>query len=129
MIDMPRRFAAIASAVSQMAGGPYHAGKVHTVSDPVYDDGGSIIDPGIQVERDCMVQVDSVTEAMRAEAGFTEKDVRLLIIDLSGPIDTDAVVEVLPGPMVPDDLVGSYSVQSVGRDPFVVYRECRGRRV
>ena len=121
-------FASIAAAVSATYGGPFFAGKVHTVSETVYDDGGSIADPGVEVERDCMVQVDAVTEAMRGERGFSEEDVRLLVIGLAGDLNTDAVVEVLPGPNVPADHVGSWSIQSVGRDPLGVYRECRGRK-
>ena len=115
-------FAGIAAAVSQAFGGPFHAARVITSTPPVLDDGGSIVSPGTSIERACMVQVDAVTEAMRAAEGFTERDVRLIIISLDGDLDTDARVVVDAGPHV-----GEYSVQSVGRDPLAVYRECRGR--
>ncbi|RSV15679.1 hypothetical protein CA235_07450 [Sphingomonas sp. ABOLF] len=121
-------FASAAVAVSGAFGGPYHAGKVHTVSETTYDAGGSILTPGQPVERDCMVQVDAVTEAMRQAEGFTERDVRLLVIGLAGDLDTDALVEVLPGATAPADHVGLWSIQSVSRDSLGVYRECRGRR-
>lgn len=117
-------FTSIAAGFSSALGGPYHPSIVRTQEDPVYDDGGSIITPGDVVERDCLCQVDSVTEAMRAEKGYADQDVRLLIIDLKGSLDTDAVVEVTGGPHV-----GTYSVQTVSADPFSIYRECRGRRV
>jgi hypothetical protein len=121
-------FASIAAAVSSAYGGPYFPGKVHTVSDTTYDDGGSILTPGQPVVRPCLVQVDAATEAMRQSAGFTDTDVRLLVIGLAGDLNTDATVEVLPGPTVPADHVGLWSIQSVGRDPLGCYRECRGRR-
>lgn len=121
-------FASVATAVSAAVGGPYFPGKVHTVTETEYDDGGSILTPGQPVERDCMVQVDAVTEAMRQAEGFTDRDVRLLVIGLAGDLDTDALVEVLPAATVPADHAGLWSIESVSRDPFGVYRECRGRR-
>lgn len=117
-------FARIAARVSKRHGGPFHDARVLTVAAPVYDDGGSIVTPGMPVERPCMVQVDAVTEAMRSEAGFTDRDVRLLVISLDGELDTDARVAVDKGPHV-----GTYSVQSVGTESFGIYAECRGRPV
>lgn len=122
LVSVADAVARIAGRVSARFDGPYHAAKVITISDAVYDDGGSIIMPGSPVERDCICQVDAVTEAMRSELGFTEKDVRLLIMSLVGDLDTDATVKVIEGPHV-----GVYSVQSVGTESFGIYRECRGR--
>ena len=121
-------FASVAVAVSGTFGGPYFPGKVHTVSETIYDDGGSILEPGQPIVRPCQVQVDAVTEAMRQAEGFTERDVRLLVIGLAGDLDTDAMVEVLPDATVPADHAGLWSIQSVSRDPLGCYRECRGRR-
>jgi hypothetical protein len=116
-------FAGIAAQISQAFGGPYHAARVITSTPPEYDEGGSIVTPGQVVERACLCQVDAVTEAMRTE-GFTQGDVRLLIIRLAGDLDTDARVSVDAGPHE-----GVYSIQAVSRDPLAVYRECRGRAV
>lgn len=124
MLDMPAVFERIAGRVSARFGGPYHAAKVITITEAIYDDGGSIATPGDVMERDCSCQVDAVTEAMRSEVGFSEKDVRLLIIGLSDTLDTDARVQVLAGPFP-----GTYSVQSVAGDPFAIYSECRARPV
>lgn len=115
-------FAGVAAAVSAACGGPYHAARVVTVSAPVMV-GGSIVTPGVATERACMCQVDVATEAMRQAEGFTQGDVRLLIVSLAGGLDTDAMVEVDAGPGA-----GTYSVQAVSRDAMGAYWEARGRR-
>ena len=77
------------------------------------------------MEIDVMAQVDSVTDAMRTEAGFVDRDVRLLILadGLTRPIDTAATVSVSAGASA-----GVYSVQRAQLDPMGVYWDCRGRR-
>lgn len=123
---LAERFASIANRISAAVGGPYHAGRVNMPGRVKYDDGGSIVTPAAPMSYDCMVQVEAVTEAMRAEAGFAEKDVRLMILrnGLFVEINTDATVEVLAGPFAG----ASYSIQSVGGDGMAVYWDCRGRR-
>jgi hypothetical protein len=114
-------FAGLATAF----GAPFHAGKARWPGVPVYDDGGSIVSPGSPIVKDCTVQVDAATEAMRAAEGYKDTDVRLLVLaaSLDGSLDTQATVEVLTGPHA-----GRYSVQSVERDPAGVAWDCRGRR-
>lgn len=125
------RFASIAGAVAARYGGPFHAGVLHWPGEPVYDDGGSIVTPGVPFEIPCSVQIDSVTEAMRAEAGFTDKDVRLIVLapGLTRPVDSDAEVEVLPGPNVPALHAGRWSIQSETQDVLGCAYDGRGRRV
>lgn len=125
-MTIPLAFARIATAFSAAGLGPYFPSKAITITDAVYDDGGSIVTPGVVVERDCMIQVDSVTEAMRSQEGYTDRDVRLLVLSttLVGLLDTSATVNVLEGPNP-----GSYSLQTCVRDPMGVYWECRGRAV
>lgn len=63
-------------------------------------------------------QVDAATEAMRAQAGYTGTDVRLLILAAAiDPIDTDCEVAV-----------GNrrFAIASVDQDPAGAYFECRG---
>ncbi|WP_157073612.1 hypothetical protein [Sphingomonas soli] len=110
--------------MSARFGGPYHAGKLIWQGEAVYDDGGSIIDPGTPVEFECMVQIDSVTEAMRAEAGYTDKDVRLIILapGLGKVVDTDAALEVLAGPHT-----GSYTIAGQSLDTLGFAFDGRGR--
>jgi hypothetical protein len=105
--------------------GPYVAGKVIDQTEQTFDDGGSIADPGVVVERDCMVQVDLATEAMRQADGYADGDARFLILSttLTGALDTDATVQVLAGP-----LAGTWLVSAIERDPFGVYWQGRGRR-
>ena len=120
-----------AAAFAQLAAGfsgddgPYFPAIVRTETPPVIDDGGSIVTPGEAVERDCMAQVDAVTDAMRLQDGFTQRDVRLLILSatLTGSLDTTARVEVTAGPNA-----GVYSVQSVARDPVGIGWDCRARK-
>ena len=115
-------FAGIAIGFSEACGGPYFAARVITPGVPVYDDGGSIVTPAAPSYRACHCQVDAATDAMRAEAGFVDQDVRLLVIGLTGDLSADDRLEVLAGPRA-----GVYSVQSVGRDPGAVGFEARGR--
>lgn len=63
-----------------------------------YDDEGEI--SRASTARDCLAQVDSVTESMRSAEGYTATDraVYVLASSLSGPLDSDAQVEVLTGP-------------------------------
>jgi hypothetical protein len=125
MIDPAAAFSSIALKVSSAFGGPYVAGKVIDQTEQTFDDGGSIADPGVVVERDCMVQVDLATEAMRQSDGYAEGDARFLILSttLTGALDTDATVRVLAGP-----LAGTWLVSAIERDPFGVYWQGRGRR-
>jgi len=127
---MAAAFSGIALSFSQAMGGPYHSGVVHWSGTPVFDDGGSIVAPGSASERPCSVQIDAVTEAMRGQDGYTDRDVRLIILapTLDGSLDSDVRVEVLAGIDVPVDWVGFWSIESVDRDPLSIGWSCRGRR-
>lgn len=125
MMDLANIYAAKAIAISAQYGGPYHSGFIVDYAAPVYDSGGSIVTAGARQVRECQVQVDSATQAMRAADGYTEGDMRILVLasGLSGAITTDSRVEITAGPNV-----GSCLVASVARDPLGVYWELRGRR-
>ena len=118
-------FAGIAVAFSQAGLGPYFDSFANWPGEPVRDDGGSIVTPGTPIAKPCQCQVDSVTESMRAEAGYRDKDVSLLVLcaTLDADLDTDATVEVTAGPNA-----GVWSVQSVGKDSMGTHWLCRGRR-
>jgi len=107
-------FADIGLAFSAAFGGPYHDARVIDQVAPVYDDGGSIITPGGVEYRPCSVHIDVATDAMRRAEGFVDTDVRFIVLaaTLTGPLGTDAEVEVLAGPFV-----GTWSVSSLERDP------------
>jgi len=124
-VTIPAAFARIATAFSAAGLGPYQPSVASWPGVPVEDDGGSIVSPGTPMEIDVMAQVDSVTDAMRTEAGFVDRDVRLLILadGLTRPIDTAATVSVSAGASA-----GVYSVQTAQLDPMGVYWDCRGRR-
>lgn len=122
MLD--QAFAEIATLVGEAVSGPYHDAVLLYAGTPVYDDGGSIITPGVPSEVAVRVQIDRVTEAMRQAEGFLERDVRLLIL---GPtsLTTEPDVSVSAGPFAGQ----SYTIQTAGRDPLGFGWECRARQI
>jgi hypothetical protein len=125
MLNMVAKFATVAQAVSAAYGGPYYDALVHSAGEPVFDSGGSIVTPGIASSWTCQAQVDSVTQDMRQAEGYTDADMRILVLadTLAGAITLDNTIEVLAGPHA-----GAWMIASINRDPFGVYWELRGRR-
>lgn len=115
-------FRQIAGSISAAVGGPYAPGKLIYPGTPVYDDGGSIIEPGVPYEVDCQVQVDAVTEAMRLDAGYLAEDVRLIVLVDRAP-DTTPKVRVDAGPFAGN----AYSIQTAERDTLGFGWQCRAR--
>jgi hypothetical protein len=73
----------------------------------------------------CRVQVDACTEAMRAQAGYTERDVRILILQhgiAGGDLDTDCAVTVNSG----RHAGRKFNIMWHTQDPASSYWECRG---
>lgn len=118
-------FANIGLAFSAAFGGPFHAARVIDQLPIEYDDGGSIIGGGGPVYRDCSVQIDMATVAMRQDAGFVEGSTRFIVLaeTLTGSLGTDAEVEVLAGPHA-----GLWTVSSIERDPVAAGWVGTGRR-
>lgn len=116
-------FAGIAREFGAMGIGAYVDAQVISQAVVTFDDGGSIASSGEPTRRDCQVQVDVATEAMRGQNGFAEGDVRLLVIELTGGITTDDAIEVLAGAYA-----GVWSVAAVSADPAGIGYDCRGRR-
>ena len=117
-------FRQIAGAVSAAVGGPYAAAKLLFPGEPVYDDGGSIITPGVPFEVDCTAQVDVVTEEMRLDAGYLAKDVRLLIL-VDRELDTTPDLRIDAGKFAGN----TYSLQSADRDTLGFGWQCRARAI
>jgi hypothetical protein len=124
MIDMAATFANIAVGISQQFGGPYFPGVVIDQTAPVMS-GGSIVTPGAATERPCQIQIDRVTEAMRGSDGYTDGEVRFLILaaTLAGSLTTDARLRVDAGPSA-----GMWLVSSAERDTMGTHWEGRARR-
>lgn len=116
-------FAAIATALSTAFDGPFHPGTLRWPGVPVLE-GGSIVSPGVPEEYPCQVQIDRVTEAMRGEQGYTDRDMRVIILaaGLARAVDTSATVEVLEGPFV-----GTWMIASNATDPVGCAYDGRGR--
>lgn len=123
-MTIPQAFADIALAFSGAGLGAFHDAIAKWPGTPTMTSGGSIDTPGTPTERECSVQVDAVTEAMRLADGYTDKDMRLLVLTatLEGDLNTDATIDVLAGPHM-----GEWMLASCDRDPCGVYFECRGR--
>lgn len=118
-------FAQVASAVSAALDGPFHPGTLKWPGTPTKDAGGSITAPGTPVQYDCQVQVDLATQAMREEAGYITKDVRLIVLapGLGRAVDHAATVTVLSGPHA-----GNWSIESETKDTLGFAYDGRGRR-
>jgi hypothetical protein len=125
VINVAAKFATVAQSVSAMFGGPYYDAIIRRQGDAVYDDGGSIVTPGTPISRICQAQVDVATQDMRNEVGFTDGDVRILVLanTLDGAVTLDDSIELLGGAHI-----GLWQIQSISVDPFNIYYELRGRR-
>ncbi|WP_395393058.1 hypothetical protein WBP07_17930 [Novosphingobium sp. BL-8A] len=124
-MDLAAAFAEIGLGFSSMFGGPYHAAQTIEQVDPVYDDGGSIIEPGGVRYRECQAQIDTATQRMRESEGYVDTDVAFIILaeTLSGGLDTEARIEILEGPHA-----GIWSVELIERDTVAAGWVGRGRR-
>jgi len=119
-------FAQIAGTVSEAFDGPYHPARLRWTLSDVKDDGGSIITPGAAQDFVCKVQVNHATDAMRAEAGFIETDMRLLVIakGIWVPVDLQITVDIPLG-----EWAGTWELQSGTRDTLGFAYDARGRRI
>jgi len=119
-------FAGIATGFSQQFGGPLQAATARWPGVPTIDAGGSIETPGVPVVKTCQVQVCAPTETMRADAGFLETDMRLVVLSatLDGALDTKASVVIASG-----KFAGTWELQSATLDTAGIGWVCRGRKV
>lgn len=124
-VSLALAFSGIAEGFSEAMGAPYYPATASWPGEAVWDDGGSIVTPGVPDERDCRAQIDACTEAMRGEAGYADKDVRLIVLaaTLDGRLDTDASIAVVKGPNA-----GLWSLQTCELDPAGIGYVCRARR-
>ena len=114
-----------ALASGEFDGAPFYSGQIVTHAGAAYDAGGSIVTPGAVVLRDCQVQIDSATEAMRQGAGFADGDVRFIVLAASftGGLNTDATIAIADGARA-----GNWQVSGLERDPAGIGYVGRGRR-
>ena len=124
-MNLAQMFAQRAVAVSNAYGGPYYDALIIDKGTAIYDTGGSIVTPGTSSTRPCQAQVDTVTQDMRREEGFTDGDVRILILAdrLAGAVNLDNTIRILAGPHM-----GLWQIQTISIDAFGIYYELRGRR-
>lgn len=119
-------FSNLATAFSNIAGGPFVDAVATWQGLPTYDNGGSITTPGASASYDCKAQFDAPTQQMRAAEGFLQTDVRILVLakSISRALDTEATITVTSGPHA-----GTWALLTCQRDPVAIGYECQGRRV
>lgn len=115
----------IAGVLGSVFGAIYLPGKAIWRGEPVTDAGGSIVTPGAVIMADCRVQVDQATEVMRQAEGYTDRDMRIIVLasGLTRDVDSDTTIRVLLGANA-----GDWLVSRVSRDPAGAYFDCTGRR-
>lgn len=130
-MSLAAAFASLYERVGAAIGAPYFDGTVVDQAEATLDDGGSIVDPGEPVERTCRVQIDAATWSMRQAEGYSDGDVRFIILaaSLDGSLGTDAEIEVAAGDAVPADFVGTWMVSAIERDPAGIGYVGRGRKL
>lgn len=111
----------IAAAFAGVFGGVYLDGQLFRAIDYTDDGkgGGSPSNPFLPAEP-VKVQIDQATYGMRADAGFVEGDVRILML-AHGVAAPDTDCEVAGGG-------ARYMIASVATDPAGSYYELRGRK-
>jgi len=125
-VNLAQTFAGIAAGFSSAMGAPFVDAVATWTGDPEYDNGGSIVLPGVAEEYDCKAQFDAPTQAMRASDDFLQTDVRILVLaaSIARPLDTFARITVASG-----DNAGTWSLISCQRDAAGIGFDCQGRRI
>lgn len=107
-------------------GGPFHDAALIWPGAPVYDDGGSIVIPGIPDSKPAKVQFDQPSEQMRADPQFLERDMRVIV--LAGTLD--GVLDTTPSLFVASGVhAGTWSIETCQGDSAGIGWECRARKV
>jgi len=89
-INLPSAFAGIASRVTAAFGAPFWSGVILFDGTPGYtDDDGNWVPGSPATEYPCMAQIDGADEYMKAVEGFADKEVQLIILRASLPVDLD----------------------------------------
>lgn len=125
-MDIAGAFAEMSAAFRDEGEGPYWPAYIVSQGKMQFDNGGSLVPLSTAPwKRDCTARVESAGTVMRAQEGFAETDMAIVIPagSLSGPISTDDVVQIRSGPDA-----GRWSVQSVRRSSAGAVWELRGRR-
>ncbi|WEK42979.1 MAG: hypothetical protein P0Y64_16800 [Candidatus Sphingomonas colombiensis] len=124
-MNLPGAFLSIANRVTAAMGAPFWDGEIVAPgTGGGYDDDG-VYQPGSPPSRHpCRVQVDDATEFMRANEGFADGDVVMIILSASMDIDlnTDMRVQIASGPRA-----GIWMISQLGRDPASIGWSAKGR--
>lgn len=111
----------IESIFGAALGGLYLPGTLHRDgADPIYDDEGNITGYGGGADVPCRCQVDAATYAMRQSEGYSEGDVRIIILSagLGVNVTTDFQVSAKGK---------RWTIASAERDAAASHWICRGR--
>lgn len=111
----------LASVLHAAFSGLFLDGTLHAgTGDPIYGPGGTII--GYEGgDAPVKVQTDSASDQMRAGAGFSEGDVRLLVLAKDVPAITS-------DHQITDGRGDLYNIQEAELDAVASHWTCRGRK-
>lgn len=129
-MDLPAAFLSIANKVSAVMGAPFWDGAiiVQATQGSLGDDGVYV--PGSDpVSHPCRVQIDGADQYMKANAGFADNEVVMIILaaSLDIALDTDAVLEIADV-KAPSMFRGKWLVSSLTLDPAGIGYGGKGRR-
>jgi len=116
---MPLLEDAIAATFAGAFAGIFLDATLHRPTITEDDEGGGTSDPDDDGEP-VKAQLEAATEAMRAAEGYTEKDVRILVL-AHGVDEPDSDCEITVRGV-------RYLIANVGRDPAGAYWDLHGRR-
>jgi hypothetical protein len=110
----------IAAVLSSAVAPLYRDGTLYRAGAPIDDGAGTVTAPE-PTEEPIKVQIEACTEAMRSAQGYTDTDVRLII--LAPGVDRHTTDDEAEADGV------RYALASVATDPANSYWDCRGRRL
>ena len=116
----------LASAFGAAFGSFYLDGTLLRAATYAADAGGTITSSS-PTSIPCKVQVDAISERLRASPGFTDAEVRIFVLasSLSGDVTSDDRIQVATGPYAGV----SWKLNApIGRDPAGCYWDCAGVR-
>lgn len=129
-MDLPAAFLSIANKVSAAMGAPFWDGAILVQAMPggLGDDGVYV--PGSDpVSHPCRVQIDGADQYMKANEGFADNEVVMIILaaSLDIALDTDAVLEITDV-KAPALFRGQWQVSSLTLDPAGIGYGGKGSR-
>lgn len=129
-MDLPTAFLSIANKVSAAMGAPFWNGVIIVPgTGGGYDEDGNYAPPSAPSRHACRVQVDGADQYMKANEGFADNEVVMIILaaSLDIALNTDAVLEITDV-KAPAMFQGRWLVASLTLDPAGIGYGGKGKR-